>query len=48
VYAGLPHKSVHPYLQVTNVANSYYQEIPNVPMPGRTIVGGIELVFHKR
>jgi iron complex outermembrane receptor protein len=48
VYMGLPHKSVHPYLQVTNAANSSYQEIQNVPMPGRTIVGGIEMVFHKR
>jgi iron complex outermembrane receptor protein len=48
VYMGLPHKSVHPYIQVTNAANSSYQEIPNVPMPGRTIVGGIEMVFRKR
>jgi len=48
VYAGLPHKSIHPYIQVTNAANASYQEIPNVPMPGRTIIGGIEMVFHKR
>ena len=48
VYAGLPHKSIHPYLQVTNAANSSYQEIPNVPMPGRTIIGGVEMVFRKR
>jgi hypothetical protein len=35
-------------LQVTNAANSSYQDIPNVPMPGRTIIGGIEMVFRKR
>jgi iron complex outermembrane receptor protein len=48
VYAGLPHKWFHPYIQVTNATNSYYQEIQGVPMPGRTIIGGVEMVFHKR
>ena len=48
VYAGLPHKSFHPYIQVSNATNTSYQEIPNVPMPGRTIVGGVEMVFRKR
>ncbi len=48
IYAGLPNKTIRPYLQVTNAANSSYQDIPNVPMPGRTIIGGIEMVFRKR
>jgi iron complex outermembrane recepter protein len=48
VYAGLPHGSFHPYLQVTNTANTSYQEVLGVPMPGRTIVGGVELVLRHR
>lgn len=38
-----------PYLQMTNLANTGYQEIANVQMQGRSFVGGIEFVFsHKR
>jgi len=33
---------------VTNAANTSYQEIFGVPMPGRTIIGGVEMVFRKR
>ena len=47
VYAGLPHKKLHPYLQVSNVTNTSYQSIPGVAMPGRTIIGGMELVLRK-
>ena len=48
VYAALPHGKLHPYLQVSNAANTSYQSIPGVAMPGRTIVGGLELVIRKR
>jgi vitamin B12 transporter len=33
----------HPYLQMTNLTNTGYQEIIGVRMPGRAFVGGIEL-----
>ncbi|MEO8597676.1 MAG: TonB-dependent receptor [Candidatus Solibacter sp.] len=48
IYAALPHGKFHPFLQVANVTNSSYQSTHGVIMPGRTIVGGIELVFRKR
>jgi iron complex outermembrane receptor protein len=48
VYAALPHGRVHPFLQISNLANSSYQEILGVPMPGRTVIGGVELVLRKR
>jgi len=48
IYAGLPRHKVHPYLQVSNATNTSYQSIPGVAMPGRTIVGGVEVVFRKR
>lgn len=32
-----------PFVQVLNASATHYEEIPNVPMPGRTILGGIEL-----
>jgi iron complex outermembrane receptor protein len=48
LYAAMPHGRVHPFLQVTNTSNTSYQEVLGVPMPGRTIVGGVELVIRKR
>ena len=48
VYAALPHGAVHPFLQVSNVSNTSYQEIQGVPMPGRTIMGGVEWVLRKK
>ncbi len=48
VYVGLPRHKVHPYLQVSNATNTSYQSIPGVAMPGRTIIGGVELVIRKR
>ena len=38
---------VHPYLQMTNLTNTAYQEVLNVPMPGRAFTGGIELWLGK-
>jgi hypothetical protein len=40
--------AVRPYLRLLNLANTGYQEIPMVPMQGRTIMGGIELTWYKR
>jgi iron complex outermembrane receptor protein len=34
---------VRPFLQLTNIANTYYQQIAGVPLPGRGVLGGIEL-----
>jgi iron complex outermembrane receptor protein len=40
---------IRPYLQMTNLTNTGYEEILNVRMPGRSFVGGIEVAFtHKR
>lgn len=40
---------VRPYLQMTNLSNTSYDEILNVRMPGRSFVGGVEIaISHKR
>jgi outer membrane cobalamin receptor len=40
---------VRPFLQMTNLSNTGYDEILNVRMPGRTFVGGVEFaIAHKR
>ena len=39
---------VQPYLRLTNLSNTGYQEITGVNMPSRTIVGGIAVVLGKR
>ena len=39
---------VRPYLRLLNLANTGYTEIPQVPMQGRTIMGGMELAWSKR
>lgn len=40
---------VRPYLQLTNLTNTSYQEIVGIPMPGRAVIGGVELlVFSKK
>jgi vitamin B12 transporter len=38
---------IRPYLQMTNLTNTAYQEIVPIPMPGRAFTGGIELVLTK-
>jgi iron complex outermembrane receptor protein len=47
VYLALPRHKVHPYLEVSNLTNTSYQSIPGVAMPGRVIIGGVELVIRK-
>jgi len=39
---------VRPFLQLTNLTNTYYQEIPAVPLPGRGVLGGIEFLLRRQ
>jgi iron complex outermembrane receptor protein len=34
--------AIRPYLQLTNLTDASYQSIPDVVMPGRAVVGGVE------
>jgi len=36
---------VHPYLQITNLSNTGYEEIEGIRMQGRSFVGGVELTL---
>lgn len=38
---------VRPYLEFSNLSNTGYEEIPGVAMPGRSVIGGAEIVFHR-
>jgi iron complex outermembrane receptor protein len=39
---------VRPFLQLTNLTNTYYQEIPAVPLPGRGVLGGVEFLLRRQ
>jgi len=39
---------IRPYLQLSNLSNTGYEEIPGVAMPGRSIVAGAEIVLGLR
>ena len=41
-------RRVQPYLQMTNLSNTGYQEILGVQMPGRAFVGGFQVVLSKK
>jgi len=45
LYGAYTKGRVHPFLQLSNVTSARYQEILGVAMPGRTIIGGIEVLF---
>jgi iron complex outermembrane receptor protein len=47
IYAARARGRLHPFFQVANVTSTRYQEIPGVAMPGRTMLGGLELVLRK-
>jgi iron complex outermembrane receptor protein len=36
---------IRPFLQLTNLTNTIYEEIPAIEMPSRGVVGGIEWVL---
>ncbi len=38
---------IHPYVQMSNLSNTGYQEIEGVPMPGRSFTGGVEILLGK-
>ena len=40
--------SVHPFVRLSNLANMSYEEVQGVVMPGRTIIGGVELVLREK
>jgi iron complex outermembrane receptor protein len=48
VQAAWSRGKIHPFLQVANIANASYEEIQGVAMPGRTIMGGVEIVVRGR
>ncbi len=39
---------LRPYLRLLNLSNTGYQEIPGVPLPGRSAMAGVELNFTGR
>jgi len=39
---------IRPYLRLLNLSNTGYTEIVGVPMQGRTVMGGMELNWHRR
>lgn len=41
-YAAYTRRRVHPFLQLTNITNTVYQEVAGVAMPKRAVLGGIE------
>ncbi len=41
-------RDIHPYLQFTNLTNTYTEDIPGVANPGRAIIGGVEWVWRGR
>ena len=42
LYAGWGEHALRPFVQLTNITSTHYEEIPGVIMPGRAIVGGVE------
>ncbi len=47
LYAAETRGRVHPFVQISNATNTYYQEIQGVDMPGRSILGGVEVVVRR-
>jgi iron complex outermembrane receptor protein len=39
---------VRPYVRALNLTNTAYQEVPGVPVQGRTVMAGVELSWSKR
>jgi iron complex outermembrane receptor protein len=44
IYLARSRGKLHPFLQISNLTSTTYQEVLGVPTPGRTIVAGLELV----
>jgi hypothetical protein len=43
LYVARQSRRISPFVQLTNVTNARYEEIPGVPVPTRGILGGVEL-----
>ncbi|HVW87108.1 MAG TPA: TonB-dependent receptor [Bryobacteraceae bacterium] len=43
--AGYSRGPVRPFLQLTNITSTVYEEIPAVPLPKRGVLGGLEIVW---
>ncbi len=39
---------LRPYLQFSNLSNTGYEELAGVPMPGRMVIGGMELMLARK
>ena len=39
---------IRPYLQLANLSNTGYEEIPGVLMPSRSVIAGMELVLTRK
>jgi len=39
---------IRPFVQLTNLTNTSYQEVQQVAMPGRALVVGVEAVVFSR
>jgi iron complex outermembrane receptor protein len=44
-YAAMTRGRIHPFVQLTNLTDTMYQEVLGVRMPGRTVIGGFELLL---
>jgi iron complex outermembrane recepter protein len=42
IYGAWGEHALRPFVQLTNITSTHYEEIPGVVMPGRAIVGGVE------
>jgi iron complex outermembrane receptor protein len=47
IYAGRTAGKLHPFVQISNLTATSYQEIQGVQMPGRTVIGGVELLLKR-
>jgi len=48
LYLASTHGRLHPFLQLTNISNTNYQEVVGIVMPGRAAVAGIEIAWARR
>jgi len=48
VSVGWTSHRIRPYVQLTNLTSTSYEEIIGVNMPGRAILGGVEIQAWKR
>ena len=48
VYIASTRGRIHPFLQLTNLGATFYEEIRGVPMPRRAVVGGVEIAVFSR